>query len=75
MFATFISDIEKLPIPKERNIALYQVNDFVRMYKTFFYNHYARCLKDILPHSIEGTPENTSTFSQWYLGVTDPDKK
>ena len=44
-FATFISAIEKLPGPKERNLTLYQSNDFINVYKTFFENQYTCCLK------------------------------
>ena len=31
-------------------------------------------MKDILPLSIEGTPENASTFTRWYLYINDPDE-
>ena len=36
--------------------------------------HYGRWIKDLLPLSTPGTPTTASTFSQWYLGVTEPDK-
>ena len=39
-FATFISDIEKLPILNDKNPAIHQRNDFTDMYKTFFDKHY-----------------------------------
>ena len=38
-FANFISSVEKLPSPNERNIALDQGNDFIDVYKTFFVKH------------------------------------
>ena len=41
-FATFISAIEKLPSPNEKNLALHQGNDFVDVYTTFFDNQYGR---------------------------------
>ena len=39
-FATFISAIEKLPSPNEKNVVLHQGNDFIDVYKTFFDKHY-----------------------------------
>ena len=39
-FATFISDIEKLPILNDKNPAIHQRNDFTDMYKTFFDKYY-----------------------------------
>ena len=39
-FATFISAIEKLTSPNEKNIALHQGNDFIDVYKTLFDKHY-----------------------------------
>ena len=39
-FATFISAIEKLPSPNEKNLALNQGNNFIDVYKTFFGKHY-----------------------------------
>ena len=39
-FATFISAIEKLPSPNEKNLALHQGNDFIDVYKTLFDKHY-----------------------------------
>ena len=55
-FATFISAIEKLPSPNEKNLALHQGNDFVDVYTTFFDNQYGRYIKDLLPLSISVTP-------------------
>ena len=55
-FATFISTIEKLPNPNEKNIGLHQGNDFIDLYKTLFDKHYGRCIKEILLLSIAGTP-------------------
>ena len=40
-FTTFIVAIEKLRSTKEINIVLFQGNDFISVYKTFFYNHCA----------------------------------
>ena len=40
-FATFISAIEKIISPKEKNLALQQGNNFIDVYKTFFDKHYA----------------------------------
>ena len=73
-FDTFISDIEKLPSNKEIKLALYQGNELINVYKTFFDKNYERWLKDLLLLSIEGRPYSASTFDRWYLGVTDPDK-
>ena len=72
-FATFISVIDKLTLNKEKHISLYMGNNFINVYNNFFDKHYAYCLKELLPLSIDVTPGNTSTFPQWYLGVTDPD--
>ena len=44
------------------------------MYENFVDNNYELWCKKILAISIEGTPANASTFSWWYLGVTNPDK-
>ena len=66
-----IVEIEILSIPREINPTLYQGNDFINMYKTLFENNYSCYLKDILPLSIPGTPANASTFSRFYLGVTE----
>ena len=44
------------------------------MYRIFFYKLYARWLEELLPLSIEVTSENSSTFTQWYLCVTNNDK-
>ena len=74
-FATFIAAMEKLPIPKERNITLYQGNGFINVYKIFFDNHYTCWLKELLLFSVEVTPDNASSFAWWYLGVTDTDEK
>ena len=71
-FATFISAIEKLPSPNEKNLVLHQGNEFIGVYKTFFDNHYGRWIKELLSLSIECTQVNASTFAQWYLGVTEP---
>ena len=73
-FDTFISAIYKLPSPNEKYIVLHQGNDFIDMYKTFFDKHYKQRIKDILPLSIAGTPDTSSTFAWWYLGVTETDK-
>ena len=62
-FSTFIAAIEKLPSPKDINLALLQVNDFINMYKDFFDNNYVRWLKYLLPISIEGTPATASNFA------------
>ena len=47
---------------------------FINVYKTLFDKHYARWLKELLQISIEGKPNNVSTFFQWYLCVTEPYK-
>ena len=73
-FATFIAAIEKLPSTKEINISLYQSNNFLNVYTTFFDKLCSRWLKDLLQLSIKGAPENSSTLFQWYLGVNEPDK-
>ena len=73
-FATFISAIEKLPIPNDKNLALYQGNGFIDLYKTFFDKHYGKCIKELLTISISGTPATASNFSRWYLGVTETDE-
>ena len=73
-FDNFIASIYKLPSLKYRKLACYQGNAFINLYKTFFDKHYVRWMEDLLPLSISGTLENASTFSWWYLGVTDPDK-
>ena len=70
-FANFISAIEKLPSPNEKNIALNQGNNFIDVYKTFSDNHYGWWIKELLPISIVGTSETASTFARCYLGVTD----
>ena len=73
-FANFISDIGKLPSPNEKRIALYQGNEFIDVYKTFFDKYYGKFIKDLLPLWISGTSATASTSARWYLGVTDPDK-
>ena len=73
-FATFISAIEKLPSTNKKNIALHKGNDFIDVYKTFFYNHYGWYIKELPQLSIEVTPATASTFAWWYLGVIHPDK-
>ena len=73
-FATFISFIEKLPSPTEKNLALHQVNNSIDVYKTFFDKPYYLWIKNLPPLSIAGTPATASTFVPWYPGVTDPDK-
>ena len=45
------------------------------MYQTSFDKQYGRWIKELLLISISGTTETASNFSQWYIGVTDPDKK
>ena len=70
----FISAIEKLPSPNEKNIALHQGNEFIDVYKTFFGNHYGRWIKELLPLPISCTSATASTFVQWYIGVTDTDE-
>ena len=72
-FDNFIAAIEELPIPKEINLTLYQGNEFINMYNTLFDKNYEWWLKELLPISIEGTPDKASLFSQWYIGVTAPD--
>ena len=72
-FANFISSVEKLPSPNERNIALHQGNDFIGVYKTFFGKNYGWWIKELLPISIAGTLVTASTFAQWCVGVTEPD--
>ena len=47
-FATFVSAIEKPPSSKKKNLTLHHGNDFIKVYKTFFDNHYAQRFKDIL---------------------------
>ena len=44
-FSTFIAAIDKLPSPKEINIALFQINDFINVYKNLFENHNTRWMK------------------------------
>ena len=72
--STFIAAIEKLPIPKEKNIALNQGNEFITMYKNLFEDNSECWLKELLHISISGTPPTASTFARWQLGVTDPGK-
>ena len=73
-FATSIADIELLPSPKYRKLALCQVKKFINVYKTFFDKHYTWYLKDILPLSIPVTPDTASVFDLEYLAVTEPDE-
>ena len=47
-FATFISDIEKLPSPNEKNLALHQGNEFIEVCKTLFDKHYGWWIKELL---------------------------
>ena len=55
-------------------IALYQGNDFIDVCKTFFDKHHEKCIKELLSLSIAETPSAaTSTFTGWYLSVTEPD--
>ena len=39
-FATLVVDIEKLPSPKDRKLALNGGTNFINVYKTFFVNQY-----------------------------------
>ena len=54
-FATFISAIEKLTSPNDKNLALHQNTEFIDVYKNFFDKHYDRWIKDTPPISIECT--------------------
>ena len=42
--------------------------------RPFFDKHYERCLKELVPIPIAGTPYNAYIFSKWYLVFTDPDE-
>ena len=64
-------DIEKIPIPKEKNLTLRQGGDFIDVYKTFFGNYYGWWIKGILNLSIVGTTATAFTFFLWYLGFTE----
>ena len=74
-FAAFISSIEKLPSPNEKNCTLHQGNDCIDVYKNFFDKQYERCIKELLPLSMSCKPATASTFAQWYLGATEPNEK
>ena len=39
-FDNFIAALEKLPIPKERNLTLYQGNEYINVYNTLFEKNY-----------------------------------
>ena len=71
-FPSLISAIEKLTISKERRLALYQGNDFINVYKTFFDKHHTRWMKELLLISIKITPDNASTFDRCYLCIIEP---
>ena len=47
-FDNFISGIEKLPSPNEKNLTLHQGNDFIDVYNTFFDENYGRWIKELL---------------------------
>ena len=68
-------DIEKIPIPKEKNLTLHQGGDFIDMCKTLFDIHFGPCIEELITLSITGTPETASTFAWWHLGVPEPDEK
>ena len=51
-FATLVADIEKLPSTKDIKVSLNQGKNFIKMYKTFFENHHACWLKEVLLISI-----------------------
>ena len=64
-FATFIAALEKLPIPKEINIALNQGNEFITVYKNLFEDNSECWSKELLNISISGTPPTASNFAWW----------
>ena len=67
-------NIDKLTSSNEKNLALHQGNGFIDIYNTLFDKQYGIWIKDILLLSIAVTPETSSTFARWYIGVTEPDE-